>query len=135
MLDPVDLYHLQGTPVANISDRHHSEIKRIRQDLQNAIIEGLGMDLIVLCANGLVETTLQHFKSEENAMEAYKFAGLGEHRILHAKMVESVRKIWSDLERRKIGDAMALLGFFDTRLTYHMECEDSEFERQVKNSN
>jgi hemerythrin-like metal-binding protein len=135
MQDTVDLDYLQESPTANIEDRQHAEIKRMRQNLRTAIVEGMGMAQIVACAKNLVDTTIAHFTSEENAMEVSKFSGLGEHRLLHAEMLESVKKIWSDLKLRKIGDALALVTFFDVRLTYHMECEDIAFGRELRNRN
>ena len=106
MLDAVDLYHLQRSQIAEIIDREHSEIKAKHRDLRTAIVEGMGMDLIVACAQNVIDTTIHHFKSEEGAMEKSKFAGLGAHRLLHAEMIERVKKIWSDLEHRKINDAI-----------------------------
>jgi hypothetical protein len=63
-------------------------------------------------------------------MDAGKFQGLGAQKLLHAKMVESVRTIWSDLEHRKINNALDLLTFFDVALTYHLEAEDGVFGRE-----
>jgi hemerythrin-like metal-binding protein len=133
MLDAVDLYHLQRSQIAEIIDRQHSQIRLQQQNLRSAIIEGMGMSLIVACAKLLIDTTIDHFKSEENAMEASNFAGLGAHRLLHAEWINRVEKIWSDLEHRKITDAMELLEFFDVRLTYHLESEDGAFGRELNN--
>jgi hemerythrin-like metal-binding protein len=127
MLDLVDLYHLQGAPIREILDRQHSEIKRKRQNLRTAIVEGMGMDQIIVCANDLAETTLEHFRSEESAMDASKFDGVTTHKVMHAQMVDSVKKIWGNLERRKVNDAMELMKFFEGRLAYHLDFEDGAF--------
>jgi hemerythrin-like metal-binding protein len=132
MLDAVDLYHLQRSQIAEIIDREHSEIRQKQADLQIAIIEGMGMDLIVACAQNLIETTLNHFKSEESAMEASKFVGLGVHQLFHAEMIKSVQTIWSDLDHRKIGDAMQLMVFFDGRLARHLDHEDGAFGSELR---
>jgi hemerythrin-like metal-binding protein len=127
MLDLVDLYHLQGTPITEILDRQHSEIKRKGRNLRTAIVEGMGMDQIIACANDLAETTREHFRSEESAMDASKFEGVTAHKLLHAEMIDTVKKIWGDLELRKISDAMELMKFFVGRLAYHLEFEDGSF--------
>jgi hemerythrin-like metal-binding protein len=132
MLDAVDLYHLQRSRIADIIDREHSEIRQKQGDLQTAIIEGMGMDLIIACAQNLIDTTLAHFKSEESAMQASKFAGLGMHQLLHAEMIERVKTIWSDLTRRKIGDAIELMVFFEVRLNYHLDSEDGAFGHELR---
>jgi hemerythrin-like metal-binding protein len=134
MLDTINLDPLQEA-TADIHDRQHAEIKRMRQNLRTAIVEGMGMAQIVACAKNLIDTTSEHFTSEENAMEVSEFSGLGEHRLLHAEMLEQVKKIWSDLKLRKIEDGLALVKFFDVRLTYHMECEDIAFGRELRNRN
>jgi hemerythrin-like metal-binding protein len=133
MLDSVNLYHLQEAPTADILDRQHLQIKRQQQDLRTAIIIGTGMDQIVACAKDLIQTTIEHFKSEEGAMDASKFSGLGLHQLVHAEMLERVKKIWSDLEHRKICGAMELMKSFDERLTYHLDFEDGAFGRELSN--
>ncbi len=116
----------------DVLDRQHLEIKRRHKNLRTAIVEGLGMDQIVACAKDLIDVTIGHFKSEEGAMEENKFQGLSAHKLLHAEMLESVKKIWSDLERRKISNAMELMKFFDERLVFHLEQEDIMFERELR---
>ena len=127
MLDSVHLFHLQGVPTKEILDRQHAEIKQKQQNLRGAIIAGMGMDQIVACANDLIDTTLDHFKSEESATDASRFEGVTKHKLMHAEMINSVMKIWGNLERRKINDAMELMKFFDERLTYHLAFEDGAF--------
>jgi hemerythrin-like metal-binding protein len=132
MHDPVDLYNLQGAPVAEILDRQHSEIRRKRQNLRTAIVEGMGMDQIVACAQDLMDTTLEHFQSEESAMDESKFEGVAIHKQVHAQMVETVHGIRSNLERRKIGAAVELMTVFVERLDHHLEYEDGAFGRNLR---
>jgi hemerythrin-like metal-binding protein len=131
MLDTVNLQHLQETPTADILDRQHLQIKREQQDLRTAIKIGANMDQIIACAEDLIATTLRHFESEEIAMEANKFKDLAAHKCFHLEMIESLKEFSSDLERRKISDAMELMKFFDVRLTYHFGFEDGAFEREL----
>ena len=133
MLDTVNLYHLQGTPTADILDRQHLQIKQRQQDLRTAIIIGMSMDQIVARAKDLIRTTLYHFESEEGVMDAAKFHGLTPHRHLHAEMIESLKGISCDLERSQISGAMELMRFFEGRLTYHLDVEDAAFERELGN--
>jgi hemerythrin-like metal-binding protein len=132
MLDVVNFHYLQGVPIKEVIDRQHSEIKRKSKNLRTAIVEGMGMDQIIACANDLINTTLEHFKSEEDAMDVSRFEGVTKHKLMHAKMADTVKEIWTDLGRRKVGDAMELMKFFDERLTYHLEFEDGAFGRSLK---
>ncbi len=133
MLNPHNVQPFPEPSAADILDRQHSEIKRKRQNLRTSIIEGMGMDQIVACAKDLIDTTLEHFRSEEHAMEASRFTGLTGHKHLHAEMIQSLEEIWGELEHRKISTAMELMSFFDVRLTYHLDFEDGAFEREMKN--
>ena len=135
MLDAVDRHYLQKGHSLEILDRQHSEIKCKRQNLRRAIVEGLGMDQIVACSKDLIDTTLTHFKSEESAMEASGYVGLGVHKLLHDEMAASLKAIWIDLGHRKISDAMELMNFFDVRLAYHLDCEDGAFGRELRDAN
>jgi hemerythrin-like metal-binding protein len=129
MLDAVNLHHLLGVPIRQGIDHQHSEIKRKRKNLRIAIVQGIGMDQIIACANDLIETTLEHFKSEEEAMDGSKFQAVTAHKLLHAKMADTVKEIWTNLKRRKVGDAMELMKFFDENLTRHLEFEDGAYGR------
>jgi hemerythrin-like metal-binding protein len=133
MLDTVNRYHLQGTPTADILDRQHLQIKRQQQYLRTTIIIGTGMDQIVACAKNLIQTTIEHFKSEEGAMDAINFSGLGVHQLLHAEMIERAMKIWSDLEHCNISEAMESMKSFDERLTHHLDFEDGAFGSELSN--
>ena len=55
------------------------------------------------------------------------------HQLLHAEMIERAKKIWSDLDHRKISDAMELMKVFDVRLTHHLDFEDGAFGRELSN--
>jgi hemerythrin-like metal-binding protein len=131
MPNVTDLHNLNGANLAVILDRQHSEIKQKQKNLRASVVEGMGMNQIVACAKDLIDTTLDHFKSEECAMEISRFTGLLAHKHLHDGMAKSVNEIWSDLEHRKINAAMQLLTFFDERLTFHLDWEDGPFGRKL----
>lgn len=131
MQDTADLHNLNGQNLAAVLDRQHSEIKRRQTNLRTSIVDGMGMNQIVACAKDLIDATLEHFKSEERAMEISRFAGLVMHKHIHDGMARNVREIWSDLEHRKIYDAMELMKFFDERLTFHLDWEDGPFGRHL----
>jgi hemerythrin-like metal-binding protein len=124
--------NLQPIRVEEILDREHLEIKRNLQDSRTAIIEGLGMERIVSSSKQLVCATLDHFKSEELAMNADKFRTFAVHRRKHAEMIESLEEISSDLEQLMIRGALELIKLFDSRLIYHLDVEDAELERELK---
>jgi hemerythrin-like metal-binding protein len=132
MLDQLTFHHLAATKGGDILDRQHIEINHEHRDLWVAIIGGGGFDQIIACSNKLIATTLVHFKSEENAMDANTLRNFTAHKRLHADMIESLKDISDDLERRRINGAMALLKFFDGRLTYHFAVEDAGLERELR---
>lgn len=109
-----------------IRDRDHMQIKRMHQELRAAVVEGKGMERVLRSSEDLITTTLLHFESEERAMEEVSCATLGLHADLHAGMMETLEDISKDLEQRKICGAMALLKFFDERLSRHLSEEDND---------
>jgi hemerythrin len=92
------------------------------------------MDQIIACANDLFDTTLEHFKSEEDAMDASKFEGVTMQKLMHAKLTKSVKMISSNLECRKVGIAMELMKSFNENLTYHLEIEDGAFGHELNSA-
>ena len=123
---------LRAIRVEDILDREHKEIKRKFQDLRTAIIEGLGMERIIASSRQLIGATLDHFKSEELAMDADRIRTYAVHRRQHVEMIGSLKEISSDLEQRMIRGALELIKLFDSRLTYHLDVEDAELERELR---
>ena len=133
-MNELSTYHrFKGTKLKAIRDHDHLQIKRMYQDLRASIVEGAGMERILKCSHGLITTTLLHFESEERAMGEDSLASLLAHQELHAEMIESLEDISKDLEQRCIRGAMELMKFFDGRLTYHLDVEDAELERELAN--
>jgi hemerythrin len=133
MLDQVNLSQLQGISVAEIHDREHFEIKWKKQHLRLAILEGKGMDKIIADAEELVVATLEHFNSEEIAMDADTLRNFTTHRRQHTDIIQSLRDISNDLGQRRIRGAIELIKFFDVSLTHHLDVEDAAFERELRN--
>jgi hemerythrin-like metal-binding protein len=133
MLDQVNLSQLQGISVGDIHDREHFEIKWKTQHLRMAILEGKGIDKIIADAKELIVATLEHFKSEESAMDADTLRNFTTHRRLHTDIIQSLRDISNDLEQRRIRGAIELIKFFDVSLTNHLDVEDAAFERELRN--
>jgi hemerythrin len=133
MLNQVNLSQLQEISVGDIHDREHLEIKWKQQHLRMAILEGKGMDKIIADAKELIVATLEHFKSEESAMDADTLRNFTTHRRLHTDIIQSLRDISNDLEQRRIRGAIELIKLFDVSLTNHLDVEDAAFERELRN--
>jgi hemerythrin-like metal-binding protein len=131
MLDRVTFHHLKGSTVRDILDRQHTEIKKKHQNLRTALIEGTEMDRIINCSKELITSALLHFKSEESAMDAMPSQSFAKHRHLHAEMIESLEDISIGLEQRRIHGAMELMKFFEGRLAFHLDVEDTALERDL----
>jgi len=132
MLSQLTFLRLWGTKVGDIVDRDHVQITRKHQNLQTAIVEGLGIDRIIGCGKDLVAATALHFKSEEKAMDAHPLRMFSGHKLLHAEMMGSLSVISNDLEQRRITGVMKLIKFFEGRLTYHLEVEDDLLEQDLE---
>jgi hemerythrin-like metal-binding protein len=129
MIDKL-IQYFQGAKDGDILDHQHIEINRKHQNARTAIIEGRGMDRIIECSKELIATTLVHFRSEESAMDASP-RDFTTHKRLHANMIESLRDISNDLEQRRVTGAMELMKFFEEQLTYHLDVEDAELDREL----
>jgi len=115
-----------------IQDRDHAEIRRMQRVLHDSIIEGVGMEKIIVCSKQLIEATLAHFESEERAMDEESLGSLNAHQELHAELIETLEDISKDLEKRSIGGAMQLMRFFEGRMAHHLKIEDAIFESEIQ---
>jgi hemerythrin-like metal-binding protein len=132
MLGQFTFSRLLQPKVGDIIDRDHVQITRKNQNLRTAILNGLGMDLIISCSKKLIVATAIHFKSEERAMDASPQKLISNHKLLHAEMMESLDVISADLEQRRINGALELIKFFEGRLAYHLDVEDAVLEQELK---
>lgn len=133
MNEQMTLYRHNGSRLGEIADRQHTQIRRRHHDLRAALLEGAALERILQCASDLIITTLLHFESEERAMGENPHQCLMTHSQLHSEMIASLSQISCQLEMRKINGAMELLKFFEGRLSYHLDVEDSALERELAN--
>jgi len=131
MLDQLIFHHLLGSKVGDILDRQHVLIKQKHQAVRSAILQGGGMDRIIVRSKELIAATRAHFVSEERAMDTIPLRNFAAHKDMHAEIIESLEDISHDLEQRRISGAMELLKFFEGRIVYHLDVEDAALVREL----
>lgn len=133
MNEPLVLVRRKGSRFDEVSDRQHLTIRRKHEDLRNAIMEDASLERILEYSSELIVTTLVHFDSEERALRRNPRQCLLAHQALHSEMIANLTTIAEEMEQRKMQAAMDLLKFFDSRLSYHLEVEDTALERELAN--
>jgi hemerythrin-like metal-binding protein len=118
--------YAKGAGLKSVRDRDHALIVHRQRQLHAAIVQGTGMASILRCANDLVTATLQHFESEERAMDDANLSTQIAHQQIHAGMVDTLEEISKELQQRSICGAMALMKFFDGTLAKHLAAEEAD---------
>ncbi len=109
---------------AAILDEQHREIHRAIDSLREAIVFGHGFRSIHEAADRLIEVTLAHFESEEEALRRRNYRHAAEHAAEHKKFAEEIQRLAGDLRARKLHASLHLLRIFEEWTREHLENED-----------
>jgi len=80
----------------------------------------------------LVEYVVEHFANEEQIMEKISYPDLSRHRVLHADLVEDVKKILLGLKQGKQIGCEELKTFLESWLGDHILAEDKKIGEYIQ---
>jgi len=75
-------------------DEQHKELFDVFNRLERAIDRGEGNEVISEILDFLSEYTREHFKTEEQYMERYKYPDVEEHKKIHQQFLDEIDEIY-----------------------------------------
>jgi hemerythrin-like metal-binding protein len=108
-------------------DNQHTVLIETLNDLHAAMMKGQARAVAGKILNDLVAYTVEHFASEEAAMEQTKYPGLSTHRLAHQELTKEVGGYVARLEKGDITLGVHLLSFLSDWLTKHIQGEDKKY--------
>lgn len=114
-----------------VVDRQHERLVGIINQLNEAMTEGRGMDVISDIMDELIIYTATHFSMEEKYFAQFEYPDAEEHKREHDALIEKVSAFADDFEKARSGSRSALatelLQFLRIWWRYHMMETDSKF--------
>jgi hemerythrin-like metal-binding protein len=100
--------------------------------LHDAMSKGQGREIIGRLLKELTEYTVFHFKAEEDAMTAAKFAGLAAHREQHRALTAKVLELRTKVDAGKTTITLEVMNFLKSWLNDHIRGTDQMYGPALK---
>ncbi len=114
-------------------DQQHQQLFQMLDELQHALVQCLGQDLVGSSLKKLVTYTRQHFRDEEELMARINFPGREPHIKEHRKLLEQVDETYREYQEGETVLTAELIYFLQGWLRHHILEQDlriSEYLRQ-----
>ena len=112
-------------------DEEHKHLFRMVNDLNDAMSEGKGKEILRQVLAGLATYTQYHFAAEEAALKQAGFAELAIHQSEHRALTEKVKNFMRDYERGDASVSVELLMFLRDWLDRHILGTDRRYTAQL----
>ena len=118
----------QGYSV-NISqiDSQHKKLVDIINDLHDSMKAGKSKEILGKILDELINYTANHFKTEEELFDKYKYPDGIIHKRQHSDLVDQVLKFKSNYESGKSVLSIDLMNFLKDWLVQHMTGSDKKY--------
>jgi hemerythrin len=112
--------------VAEIDSQHQKLIQMIN-DLNDAMAQGKGKDVIGKTIDGLVGYTDTHFTFEEKYFEKFGYADTYRHRMEHVDFMKNVSVFKKDHQSGNVSLSIDVMNFLSDWLKKHIMVSDKKY--------
>jgi hemerythrin len=108
-------------------DRQHQQLIKFINDLNQAMKEGKGKDVVGRTVNSLMDYTKTHFKLEEGYFDRFAYPEKLSHKKSHDDFVRKVGDFKKDLEEGRLALSIQVLNFLSDWLRDHIMGTDKKY--------
>jgi hemerythrin len=108
-------------------DGQHMAMIAMMNDLYDAMLEGMALDITGPLLERLTHYTKEHFAAEEALMSSSRFPGLAEHCARHRQLVAQVEEQIARFDRGDPFLPIQLLHFLRDWIAIHIQQEDRQY--------
>lgn len=129
--DPLAWQEEYGTGIASI-DAEHRELFRQARSLHRALFDAEAEQTSAKLFPALVQTTEEHFATEEELMRKYGYPGLETHKEQHRKIIKTLADFASNYEAWKTASRKEVGIFIKNWVMTHILTEDRKLGTYLK---
>ena len=111
----------------NEIDKQHQKLVSMINDLNDAMRQGKGKDVLGKIINGLITYTGTHFKTEEDYFDKLGYPDTAAHKDEHAVFVKKVSDFNADFQAGKLGVSIEVMNFLRDWLSAHIKGADKKY--------
>jgi methyl-accepting chemotaxis protein len=110
-------------------DRQHQRLFDLINQFYDALQDGKSKDVLSKTLTELVSYVDIHFADEENLMRQIRYPALAAHQTKHRRLVDHVKKLFSDFQAGRPVNSLNLADFLKNWLVQHIQKEDKQYGR------
>jgi len=116
--------------VKEIDDQHKKLVEMANQ-LNDAMREGHGRDVLGKTLNELVHYTQYHFATEERLMDRHHYPESAAHKAQHADLVRSIAAFKAKFDQGDVALTSQIMNFLRDWLNSHIMKTDKQFGKAL----
>lgn len=110
-------------------DQQHQKLVSIINELNAAMKQGQGKDVLGKIVNGLIDYTAIHFKKEEKYFDQFGYPETDSHKKEHAAFVQKVSEFKDGFEKGKLTVTIEVMNFLSDWLRKHIRGTDKQYSQ------
>lgn len=114
--------------VAKIDEQHLALIA-MNNELNEAMAQGKGKEVLGKIVNGLISYTATHFKTEEDYFNRFGYPEKDSHKKEHVAFVQKVTEFKDGFENGKLSLSIEVMTFLSNWLRNHIKVIDKKYSR------
>ena len=108
-------------------DNQHRRLVAMINDLNDAMRQGKGKDVMGKIIDGLIAYTATHFKLEEKYFDQFAYPEAYKHKSEHNKFVQKVSEFRAGFGKGKLGLSTEVMNFLSDWLKDHIQGSDRKY--------
>jgi len=108
-------------------DRQHQQLIKMINELNDAMRQGKGKEVLGKIITGLANYTVTHFGTEEKYFAQYGYPEADSHKKAHADFTKKVTEFKSNFDQGRIGLSIEILDFLSDWLQKHIKVVDKKY--------
>ena len=112
-------------------DKQHQKLVSVINELNDAMKQGKGKDVLGKILNSLISYTATHFKTEEKYFALYRYPETASHKKEHVAFVQKISDFKDDFEKGKLSLTIELMNFLGDWLKKHIKGTDQKYTKYL----
>jgi len=108
-------------------DNQHQHLVAMINELNDAMLQGRGKDVIGKIVSGLASYTATHFATEEKYFDRYGFPETASHKQEHRDFTARVSEFKKGFDEGRLGLSVSVMNFLGDWLRNHIKGSDKNY--------
>jgi hemerythrin len=111
----------------NEIDKQHQQLIKLINNLNQAMKDGKGKDVLAQTLKGLVDYTISHFGVEESYFDRFSYPDKLAHKKTHAEFIGKVGNFNKSLEDGQLALSVQVMTYLSDWLRQHIQGVDKNY--------